>query len=109
MTWRSAWAANWDEVRYCSDRCRKRKRRPVDIALEEAVRALLDQREHSATICPSEAARAVGAEGWRDLMEPARAAARRLVEAGEVEITQGGRVVDPSTAKGPIRIRRRGC
>jgi hypothetical protein len=41
-------------------------------------------------------------------MEPARAAARRLVAAGEVEITQGGRVVDPSTCKGPIRIRRVG-
>ncbi|WP_425545796.1 DUF3253 domain-containing protein, partial [Aeromicrobium alkaliterrae] len=27
------------------------------------------------------------------------------VDRGEVEITQGGRVVDPSTAKGPIRIR----
>jgi len=40
-------------------------------------------------------------------MEPARAAARRLVAAGDVEIVQGGRVVDPSTAKGAIRIRRR--
>jgi hypothetical protein len=41
-------------------------------------------------------------------MEPARAAARRLVARGEVEITQGGRVVDPSTAKGPLRVRRTG-
>jgi hypothetical protein len=41
-------------------------------------------------------------------MEPARAAARRLVVRGEVDISQGGRVVaDPSRAKGPIRIRRR--
>lgn len=44
-------------------------------------------------------------EPWRELMEPARSAARRLVAAGEVEITQRGRVVDPSTAAGPIRIR----
>ena len=29
----------------------------------------------------------------------------RLVDQGQVEITQAGRVVDPSTAKGPIRIR----
>jgi hypothetical protein len=48
----------------------------------------------------------VGDDGWRELMEPARAAARRLVAAGEVVITQGGAVVDPSTARGPIRIRR---
>ncbi|NHC14455.1 DUF3253 domain-containing protein [Motilibacter sp. E257] len=59
-----------------------------------------------ATICPSEAARAVGGKAWRELMEPARAAARRLVAAGEVVITQGGEVVDPAAAKGPIRIRR---
>ena len=36
-----------------------------------------------------------------------RAAHLPKILSGEVEITQGGRVVDPSTAKGPIRIRRR--
>jgi hypothetical protein len=25
MSWRRAWAANWDQVRYCSEACRKRK------------------------------------------------------------------------------------
>jgi hypothetical protein len=25
MTWRKAWAKNWAEVRYCSDRCRQAK------------------------------------------------------------------------------------
>lgn len=106
MQWRAAWARNWDSVRYCSDACRRRKVRPVDAALEAAILALLDERAAGATICPSEAARAVGADEWRDLMEPARRAARRLVDLGSVEITQGGRVVDPSTARGPIRIRR---
>lgn len=105
MTWRAAWAANWDEVRYCSDRCRRRRIRPVDVALEDTIRALLSERARGATICPSEAARVVDPDGWRGLMEPARAAARRLVDAGVVEITQSGRVVDPSSAKGPIRVR----
>lgn len=108
MTWRAAWAANWDEVRYCSDRCRQRKVRPVDSALEAAILTLLAERARGATICPSEAARSVDPEGWRELMEPARSAARRLVAAAEVEITQGGRVVDPSSCKGPIRVRRSG-
>jgi hypothetical protein len=86
----------------------------VDRLLEQSLIGLLDRRSRGATVCPSEAARAVAAgkgldgEAWRDLMEPARMAARRLVAAGEVEITQGGRVVDPSTAKGPIRVRRAG-
>jgi hypothetical protein len=106
MAWRKAWAANWDAVRYCSDACRRRKVRPVDDELEATILALLADRSAGATICPSEAARAVDPAGWRDLMEPARSAARRLVAIGAVHITQGGRVVDPSTAKGPIRIRR---
>lgn len=82
----------------------------MDRALEESIRSLLASRAADATICPSEAARFV-ADGpddnaWRELMEPARRAARRLVAAGEVEITQGGKVVDPWSAKGPIRLRR---
>ena len=68
---------------------------------------LLANRARGATICPSEAARAVGGEQWEALMEPARAAARRLVAAGQIDIVQGGRIVDASTAKGPIRLRRR--
>ncbi len=26
FTWRKKWAANWDDVRYCSDACRTGKR-----------------------------------------------------------------------------------
>jgi hypothetical protein len=26
MTWRKAWARSWDEVKYCSDACRARKK-----------------------------------------------------------------------------------
>jgi hypothetical protein len=108
MEWRAAWAKHWDEVRYCSDRCRKRRLKPVDVALESAIRTLLAGRTRGASICPSEAARSVDGEGWRGLMEPARSAARRLAATGEVEVTQAGRVVDPSSAKGPIGIRRAG-
>ncbi|MFF6806133.1 DUF3253 domain-containing protein [Streptomyces sp. NPDC012616] len=77
--------------------------------LERAILELLERRGPTATICPSDAARAVyegDDDGWRALMEPARRAARRLVTAGEVEITQVGRPVEPAEARGPIRIRR---
>lgn len=104
LTWRKKWERDWESVRYCSAACRRRGVSDVDRRLEAAITDLLASR--SGTICPSEAARRVDADGWRELMEPARRAARRLVDAGEVVITQGGRVVDPSTAKGPIRIRR---
>lgn len=104
--WRRALAKDWEQVRYCSDACRRRRIRPVDRELEATIERLLDARAHDATICPSEAARAVDEDGWHGLMEPARRAARRLVAEGRLEITQGGRVVDPSTARGAIRLRR---
>lgn len=106
MAWRRRWERNWDEVRYCSDACRRRRVRPVDGDLAAAIVDLLGRRADGATICPSEVAKVVGGAHWRDLMEPARAAARRLQADGRVVIQQGGRPVDPSTAKGPIRIRR---
>ncbi len=107
IRWRKKWERDWDEVRWCSDGCRRRGVTAQDTALERAVLSLLGRRAVGATVCPSEAARAVGTEDtWRDLMEPARRAARRMVAAGEVEITRGGMIVDPSTAKGAIRIRK---
>ncbi len=70
---------------------------------------LLQSRKSGATICPSQAARAL-AEGydenrWRALLEPARRAARRLVHQGRISIMQGGKTVDPSKFKGPIRLK----
>ena len=107
ITWRKKWARSWDAISYCSDACRKRRVRGVDVQLEEAILTLLSERAADASLCPSEAARRVGGEhGWPTLMEPARAAARRLVARGAIEIIQGGRRIDPSTAKGPIRLRR---
>ena len=76
--------------------------------LREAILSLARQRGPSKSICPSDAARAVGGEGWRDLMDQARDIARELAKHGDVEITQGGDVVDPdATWRGPIRIRAR--
>ena len=93
-------------MRYCSVACRRHGVDDPDRRLEQSILELLAERTATATICPSEAARAVGGDGWRELMEPARRAARRLIASGQVQITQQGRVVDPSTARGPIRIRR---
>ncbi|WP_309617408.1 DUF2256 and DUF3253 domain-containing protein [Salinibacterium sp.] len=106
IEWRAKWARDWDSVKFCSDACRSRGVTTTDLRLEETIARLLSTRAQDATICPSDAARAIGGEGWRDLMEPSRRAARRMVARGELQITQGGSVVDPSTAKGPIRLRR---
>ena len=66
----------------------------------------LAARDAPSSICPSEVARELGGDDWRDLMQPVRDAAQELVRAGTVIITQGSETVDLETVKGPIRIRR---
>jgi hypothetical protein len=74
--------------------------------LRTAILQLARDRGPTKTICPSDAARAVGGDQWRELMEPARDIARDLARAGEVEILQHGEVLDPDANwRGPIRIR----
>lgn len=79
---------------------------PVGTRLEAAIRALAGHRGPRSSTCPSDAARAVGGEQWRALMDDARDTARSLARTGLVEITQRGEVLDPDADwRGPIRIR----
>lgn len=106
MTWRKKWARNWDSIRYCGERCRRNPLAPRDRMIEAALRKRALGAAEGATFCPSEVARACAPEGvWRDWMEPVREAARRLIAAGDLEMLQKGSRVDPSTAKGAIRLR----
>ena len=105
ITWRKKWERDWESVRYCSDACRRSGLSDTDRALEQTLRDLLDQASAGSTVCPSQAARALSPQDWQPLMQASRSAARRLVTAGVAELTQGGVVVDPSTARGPIRVR----
>ena len=52
-----------------------------DRELEDEIRRLLGARAIDATICPSEVARSLGDDDWRDLMEPVRQSARRVTDA----------------------------
>jgi hypothetical protein len=77
----------------------------TDRALESTILELLARRGSGKTICPSDVARLHNPNDWQKLMEPTRAAARRLVAEGRIVITQRGKVVDPEHAKGAIRLR----
>jgi hypothetical protein len=83
---------------------------PADTDLATAQRAILDllaRRDPGKTICPSDAARALGGDdGFRPLMPVVREAARALVASGRIEVTQSGEPVDLDTARGAIRLRR---
>lgn len=76
-----------------------------DEHIEDVLRGLLATSPRG--VLDTEVTRALGADAGQDQREPARRAARRLVASGEVELVQQGRVVDPSTAVGPVLIRRR--
>ncbi|WGV49418.2 DUF3253 domain-containing protein [Rhodococcus erythropolis] len=73
--------------------------------LAAKIRELLSARSAESSICPSDVARAASPDNWRPLMDPVREAASHMVADGEVQITQGGEVVDPESVRGPIRIR----
>jgi hypothetical protein len=105
FSWRKKWEGNWAEIRYCSAACRRRRVNRLDRQLEAAITAILKERGRGKSVCPSEIARAECGSKWRAHMECVRRAARRLAHAGEIEITQRDRVVDPTDAKGPIRLR----
>lgn len=71
--------------------------------LAATVRALLRHRDGT-TICPSDAARVVGGQGWRDIVPVAREVAHALVGEGVVVVQQKGVPVDVREARGPVRI-----
>jgi hypothetical protein len=78
---------------------------PVRQRLKSSILALAKHRGPDSSICPSDAARAIGGDKWRELMADARQLARELAKCGDVQITQRGDVLDPDGVwSGPIRI-----
>ena len=61
------------------------------------------QRGQRKTICPSEVARALDSDNWRELMPAVREQGRQLAAKGKIWVMQKGQRVDPHEAKGPIR------
>lgn len=71
------------------------------------MRALLARRaaqSGNATICPSDVARTIGGETWRESMTLVREVAAKLVKRGQLRVLQRGRKVEIDQARGPIRL-----
>lgn len=73
--------------------------------IEAKIFELLAARRPSATICPSEVARALEADAWRPLMPQIRQVAQRLADANRIVVTRSGATVDATQPGGPIRLR----
>jgi hypothetical protein len=76
---------------------------------EAAIMALVAERGHEKSICPTEAARALAGnpadDSWRAKLSPVRLAAARLAKAGRIEILRKGKPVAPEDARGVVRLR----
>ena len=80
----------------------------TDPKIEQTIFALLDRRDASASICPSEVARALASDdpGWRALMPAVRQVAAKLAAKGTLRVTRGADEVDAMSKGGPVRLRR---
>jgi hypothetical protein len=75
--------------------------------IEAMILSLVAERGPGKTICPSEAARALGGphpEGWSPLMPPVRKAAIRLMAEGKIVILRKGKPVADDGFKGVYRL-----
>ena len=74
-------------------------------SIEDAIFSLLAERGPGKSIDPSEAARAVDAEGWRRLLPQVRSTAVGLARQGRLAILRHGKPVDPEGFRGVYRLR----
>lgn len=77
--------------------------------IEATILALLQARAATASICPSEVARALAPDesAWRPLMPAVRRVAAAMASARRLRVTARGVDVDASDVHGPIRLARR--
>ena len=62
------------------------------------------ERGPTKSTCPSEIARGLFPEDWRNHMGDVRDVAIILHKQGKVKLMQKGKVIDPDHIKGPVRI-----
>ena len=67
-----------------------------------------EERGFGKTYCPSEVARSIFPNGWREQMDLVRQVADELVASGHLVTLQKGKIIDQklTEAKGPIRLRK---
>ncbi len=79
--------------------------KPEMEAASAVILALCEERGAGKTICPSEAARQLSAEDWREWMPVVKQAALELIARGQIVANQRGETVDLREVRGPYRLR----
>ncbi|TDS14695.1 DUF3253 domain-containing protein [Sphingobacterium paludis] len=76
----------------------------ADTAISESILSTTAARGPQKSVCPSEIARMLYPEDWREHMQDIVDVAISLHKLGKVQITQKGSAIDVDHIKGPIRI-----
>lgn len=76
--------------------------------IEAEILRLCEMRGAGKSICPTDAAKSLGAENWRAQLHKVRIAAIKLARAGRIDILRKGKPVPPEDIRGVIRLRLRG-
>ena len=76
----------------------------LEQSIKQCILQLAELRGQEKSLCPSEVARIVSPDDWRELMPKVRDVAYALVNQGVVKITQKGKDVSRQSVKGAIRI-----
>jgi len=79
----------------------------LELAVEGALLRLLTSRGPGSVVRLSDAALAVGGDGWRALLELTRTVARRMADLGVIEFVDGGAPIDHRLATGDSAVRLR--
>ncbi|MET3606963.1 hypothetical protein ABIC74_000805 [Mucilaginibacter rubeus] len=75
------------------------------LKISNAIISTAMSRGKEKTTCPSEIARALFPDDWRNHMATVRGVAIDLQNQGKVQITQHGKAINTDNIKGPVRIR----
>lgn len=74
--------------------------------IEAGLLDLIARRGVNSSACPSEVARALSDKDWQALMPLVRETAWRLMQSGQLDISQAGvSIVQLEAVRGPIRVR----
>lgn len=79
----------------------------LELAIEGSILRLLTSRGPGAIVKLSDAALAVGGDGWRALLDLTCNVARRLAEVGVLEFVEGGEPIPHVLASGDASVRLR--
>ena len=101
MSYRKRWKSDWAELKYCSEKKRKKKPNQLDKAIEQRILTTLANTRATT----DEAIYKELEPKWDRLRERTRRAARRLEAEGKLLIYQQGKKVDSSNAKGTLELR----